>query len=578
VRDGEEGLLFDGRSAASLTAAIERLATEDGLLERIQATIAPPAPFAGYVDELEAYYRGERPSRGAPEILGGPAVRWIGDHTLKTSLSIINRQVVSRLDDSGGLEVQRVERTGVPLDAPLPHVAQAEVRHQWPPDWGPAPSGRLAVIQPWEFGAIPREWVAPIAENVDELWVPSEFVRGMYVDSGVDPGRVHVVPNGVDLDAMAPDGPKLELDAPGLRLLFVGGLISRKGPDVLIDAYRAAFAGRDDVSLVIKDFGSQGVYRGTDREGVRAYSAAGTLPRVVLLEDELSDADMAGLYRACDVLVHPYRGEGFAMPVLEAMACGLPVVVTAGGPTDEFCPPEAGWRIRAQRRALAEWRVAEWPTAAEPWMLQPDRAHLVELLGEVAAAGAAELERRGQAALEAARALAWDAVATAYRARLDGLLARAPRAAAPRAERLELEGEAAVRILATPAWRAEDDRVGPLLAAWAKAAPAGTDASLHLLADSRIDGTVDDLADRVMAAAAAAGVDLEAVADIDLLVRPLAAGDDDRLLHAAVDAYVPLHPACAGHIRHARAAGNDILELGRPDVWSMTRTSAARIA
>jgi glycosyltransferase involved in cell wall biosynthesis len=578
VRDGEEGLLFDGRSAAGLTAAIERLATEDGLLERIQQTIAPPAPFAGYVDELEAYYRGERPSRGAPEIADRTAVRWIGDHTLNTSLSIINREVSTRLDAGGDVDVQRVERTGMPLDAPLAHVAQAEVRHQWPPDWHPAPSGRLAVIQPWEFGAIPRDWLGPLAENVDALWVPSEFVRGMYVDGGIDPDRVHVVPNGVDLDVMRPDGPKLDLDAPGLRLLFVGGLISRKGPDVLLDAYRQAFADRDDVTLVVKDFGATGVYRGADREKLRAYVAAGTLPRVVLLDDELSAADMAGLYRACDALVHPYRGEGFAMPVLEAMACGLPVVVTAGGPTDDFCPPEAGWRIRSQRRHRPGGRVGDLPTAGAPWLLEPDTAHLVELLGEVER-DAAERERRGRAAAAAARALSWDAVATAYRARIEALLAiRDPRAAAPREGTLELEGEAAVRVLATPAWGAEDDRVGPLLAAWAKAAPAGTDACLHLLADSRVDGTVDDLADRVMAAASAAGVDLEAVADIDLLVRPLAAGDDDRLLHAAVDAYVPLHPACAGQIRHARAAGNDILELDRPDVWSMARRSAARIA
>jgi glycosyltransferase involved in cell wall biosynthesis len=579
VRDGRDGLLFDGRSAAGLTAAIDRLAGEEGLLERIQDGIAAPAPFAGYVDELEAYYRGERPSRGAPEIADGPAVRWIGDHTLNTSLSIVNREVRTRLHAAGDVGVQRVERTGMPLDPPLPHVAQAEVRHQWPPDWGPAPSGRLAVIQPWEFGAIPRDWVGPISDNVDELWVPSEYVRRMYVDSGIEADRVHVVPNGVDPGVMRPDGPKLALDAPGVRLLFVGGLIGRKGPDVLMAAYQAAFAGRDDVSLVVKDFGAQGVYRGTDREGLRAYAAAGTLPRVVLLEDELSDADMAGLYRACDVLVHPYRGEGFAMPVLEAMACGLPVVVTSGGPTDEFCPPEAGWRIRSERRALPGGKVDQWVTAVEPWMLEPDGAHLVELLREAAAADPAERERRGRAAAEAARALSWDAVAAAYRTRLGALLARRePRLAAPRADALELEGEAAVRILATPAWRAGDDRVGALLAAWAKAAPAGTDAVLHLLADSRLDGTVDDLADRVMAAAAAAGVDLEGVADIDLLVRPLAAGDDDRLLHAAVDAYVPLHPACTGHIRHARAAGNEVLGLDRPDVWSIARKSAARVA
>jgi hypothetical protein len=116
-------------------------------------------------------------------------------------------------------------------------------------------------------------------------------------------------------------------------------------------------------------------------------------------------------------------------------------------------------------------------------------------------------------------------------------------------------------VLATPAWRAEDDRLGALLAAWAQTAPAGSDACLHLLADSRVDGTVDDLADQVMRAADAAGVDLEAAADIDLLVRPLASGDDDRLLHAAVDAYVPLHDACEGHVRHARAAGTEVVAL-----------------
>jgi len=65
----------------------------------------------------------------------------------------------------------------------------------------------------------------------------------------------------------------------------------------------------------------------------------------------------------------------------------------------------------------------------------------------------------------------------------------------------------------------------------------------------------------VMATAAAAGVDLDAAADIDLLVRPLAGGDDDRLLHGAVDAYIPLHAACTGHTRHARAAGKAVLAL-----------------
>jgi glycosyltransferase involved in cell wall biosynthesis len=556
ARHGVDGLLFEGRDAQSLADAIDRVATEPGLLERLQGAIEAPASFAAHVDALEAYYAGERPGRD-PHLRGPLAVRWIGDHTLNTSLSIINQEVGSRLTGED-IRLQRVERSGATADAPLPHVADVEVRHQWPPDLRPARAGRLALIQPWEFGAVPRDWVEPIVRNVDELWVPSDFVRRMYVESGVDAARVHTVPNGVDLGRFTPDGPRLDLDAPGLRLLFVGGLIDRKGPDVLLAAYQEAFAGRDDVTLVIKDFGANGVYAFTDRDGLRAYAAAGTLPRVVLLEDELSGDDMAALYRACDILVHPYRGEGFAMPVLEAMACGLPVVVTAGGPTDEFCPPDAGWRIRATRKPIAGATVDGIVTAGAPWMLEPDAGHLAELL--IAATGDADgRTRRGRAAAEAARALSWDAVAAAYRERIEALATQPLRSAAPDPGALEFDGDAGTRVLATPAWRGQH-RLGELLAAWASAAPAGSDACLHLLADSRVDGTPDELAEMVMEAAEAAGVDLEAVADIDLLVRPLAAGDDDRLLHAGVDAYVPLHPACDGHVRHARAAGTAVID------------------
>ena len=87
-----------------------------------------------------------------------------------------------------------------------PRPAAVEVRHQWPPLFDDPGLGRLVLIQPWEFGSIPRDWVEPL-QGVDEVWVPSAFVRDMYVGDGVPADRVHVVPNGVDLDVYRPDGP-----------------------------------------------------------------------------------------------------------------------------------------------------------------------------------------------------------------------------------------------------------------------------------------------------------------------------------------------------------------------------------
>ena len=342
--------------------------------------------------------------------------------------------------------------------------------------------------------------------------------------------------------------------------MFVGGLIWRKGPDVLLNAWRKAFAGRDDVTLVFKDFGADGVYRNSDRGAIRDYAASGALPRVELLEAELSIEELVALYRSCDVLVHPYRGEGFAMPVLEAMACGLPTITTGGGPTDEFCPPEAGWRIRADRKVVKGQRVGHLETAGDVWVLEPDEADLIALLRD-AAADPAERRRRGAAGRRAAQALSWDAVAARYQQRIEALALRRGRLAdGDTKDPYPLEEDVEVRVLATPAWRGED-RLAELLADWQDATTPTTSACLYLVADPGIDGDPPALEARVLTAAAAGGVDLDGCADINVLMEPLRP-ERDRRLHIAMDAYVPLHGACAGHEREARTAGNAVIEPG----------------
>jgi glycosyltransferase involved in cell wall biosynthesis len=568
VRDGVDGLVFDALDADDLARVLDRLAGEPGLLERLQAAIEPPRAFADYVDELEAYYTGERPGR-----VDGPlapidiAVRWQGDHELSTSLSIINDEVSARLPGP----VAQVALDGSNDGPPLPHAATVEVRHQWPPDLRPPASGALAAIVPWEFGAIPRDWVGPIKANVDELWVPSEHVRQMYLSAGIDPGRVQVIPNGVDLDVFHPLASPEDRDgerqgAGTTRFLFVGGLIRRKGPDVLLDAWRRAFPDRDDVVLVIKDFGADTVYRRADRGPIREYAESGALPRVELIQADLDTAALADLYRSCDVLVHPYRGEGFAMPVLEAMACGVPVITTAGGPTDEFCPAGAGWRIRSTRVAFPDDQVGWLRTAGRPWVLEPDGDHLVHLLRD-ADEKPGERRARGRVARAAAETLSWDDVAARYADRIAMLGARRPRLAAGSGAAFPFEEDADLRVLATPAWRGADD-LASLLDEWCDATTRSSRACLYLLADPAAAGEPEQIERFVLEAAARSGADLEACADINVLLEPMRA-DRDARLHASVDAYVPLHQACAGHIRLARGANSAVVSVGSGELATL---------
>ncbi len=75
-----------------------------------------------------------------------------------------------------------------------PHL---HVRHRWPPRLEPPPHGNWVLMQPWEFGSLPKAWL-PMLRRVDEVWAYSRYVRDCYLEAGVPPERVHVVPLGVD--------------------------------------------------------------------------------------------------------------------------------------------------------------------------------------------------------------------------------------------------------------------------------------------------------------------------------------------------------------------------------------------
>jgi len=180
---------------------------------------------------------------------------------------------------------------------------------------------------------------------------------------------------------------------------------------------------------------------------------------------------------------------------------------------------------------------------------------------------------RGQAGREAAGRLTWDAVAALYRERIAILAARPPRALSePPSAPFPLEGDAAAKLLAMPAWLG-DDRLGDLLLAWTTATRPGASACLYLIADRRLHGAGEHLADRVMTAASRAGADLDAGADITIVVQPLRPGLEPAL-HAAAGGFVRLHGADAGAARDAAKAGNDVLE---PDADAIAGWLAATL-
>ena len=366
-------------------------------------------------------------------------VAWEGSFLDLGSLSHVNRELTKPLEAQPGIQLTCVGKNGLPeLPAAMaglrdmarrlraqPHPqTQVTVRHAWPPNWQPPASGLWVLIQPWEFGVLPAGWVRELG-RVNEVWVPSEYVRRVYVESGVEPGKVKVVPNGVDPVIFHPAARPAQLATrKRFKFLFVGGTIHRKGPDLLLQAYLERFTAADDVCLVIKDFGGKDVYAGQTFESqIRSAQARPESPEILYLNGDLSADDMAGLYTACDCLVHPYRGEGFGLPVLEAMACGLPVIVTGGGATDDFATDEFAIRLPALRQSVGA-AVGGMDLVRDGWLLEPSPEALMEAMSGVF--GNPEPARaRGRAAGEhVRREWTWERASQIAARRLHDLMAR----------------------------------------------------------------------------------------------------------------------------------------------------------
>ncbi|MEW6772172.1 MAG: glycosyltransferase [Bacillota bacterium] len=357
----------------------------------------------------------------------GLGIIWEGSFFVYHSLALVNRELVLELlhDECFDIgikpyEPDQFDQTVDPRFALLaarfdwrPARVDFTVRHRWPPLFEPA-EGRLIWIQPWEYGSLPVEWARFAAtDQVAEIWVPSSFVRDCYIQSGVEPEKVSVVPNGVNTAVFNPQAAPLALSTQrSFKFLFVGGTIPRKGPDVLLEAYFRVFSAKDDVCLVVKDFGTDSFYRGqglgTRIEELRRQKNA---PEVLYLDNSLREAEMAGLYRACDCLVHPYRGEGFGLPVAEAMACGLPVIVTNYGACLDFCNDKNALLINASVVQATEKRAGNIETVGYPYWAEPDVEHLAHLMRWVYENPVKAQAIGLQAAADIQQKLTWDKAA-----------------------------------------------------------------------------------------------------------------------------------------------------------------------
>ncbi|MEO8508495.1 MAG: glycosyltransferase, partial [Betaproteobacteria bacterium] len=290
-----------------------------------------------------------------------------------------------------------------------------------------------------ETTGIPADWVQGCNE-VDEVWVPTPFNAWTFRRSGVTK-PVRVMPLGlIDTNYFNPDivGHPIEGVFTFLSIFEWG---ERKAPEVLLRTFNKAFRRDEPVVLICKFVNSDPAV--DPRAAIAALDLDPEGGRLLISENErVPYYQLPQFYRSADCFVLPTRGEGWGMPILEAMACGLPVIASHWSAQQHYMNDANSYPLQVGL-VPAE---AKCPYYTGFQWAEPDEVHLAERMRHV-------YEHRDEARAKGVRAAQdveafWSVGITArrIRSRLAEISGRAGSGgAAGVAQALRAQGHAASR-------------------------------------------------------------------------------------------------------------------------------------
>lgn len=245
--------------------------------------------------------------------------------------------------------------------------------------------GEVMRIAPRTFASGSRQWSARLARSFDAVVCASKFAGEPF--SQVGAANVRHVPLGVDLETFRPPQPGEQVDGPwspgARRLVFVGRLHVEKAPQDAVEVLARLRAAGVPAELAIAGTGPAGaaLRDGVERRGLPVH----------FLGHLGSRAEVARLVGAAEIALCPGPRETFGLAVLEALACGTPVVVARTGASQELIAPGVGLAGRdADEMAWQVRQLLEDPAALEA-MRAAARRHAESYSWARTAAALAEL-------------------------------------------------------------------------------------------------------------------------------------------------------------------------------------------
>lgn len=210
---------------------------------------------------------------------------------------------------------------------------------QCPPDH-PSNAYRIGRTM-FETDRLPNGWLARL-QQLDEIWVPTEFSRRVFLEAGVDDARLQVIGEGVDSAFF--DRSRVGVDLPRTSFIdrtrfttvfcFVGKWEARKNIQTLMRAFTSQFANIPSVALAVV---------------TQKYHSDVDIPLDlndrILFFNNIDERHLPGFFAEANAFVTATHGEGFGRPIVEAMSMSLPVIAPFWSGMTEYLTPDNSFPI-----------------------------------------------------------------------------------------------------------------------------------------------------------------------------------------------------------------------------------------
>ena len=199
---------------------------------------------------------------------------------------------------------------------------------------------RAIGIYGWEESSFLHEHIELFNTRLTHIFTMSEYVTNVLKSNAITT-PIYTVGLGADHVLKTPPKPFVHPNLEGFKLLHISSCFPRKGADTLLEAFKNLKKEGLKLSLIIKTF---------PNPHSNIHNLIKQLPKeiskdILLIDKDLTSQNINYLYTISDALIAPSKGEGFGLPLAEAMLYDLPVITTAYGGQSDFCTKSTAWLI-----------------------------------------------------------------------------------------------------------------------------------------------------------------------------------------------------------------------------------------